>query len=83
MVEYYDRVIIGIAGSLAGGFLLSTFTPIGLLTGVFLGSLVATMFMYDAMFRNPPLPRTDPRVAMGALVWHVLIATLFVAVFLN
>jgi len=53
MVDYYDRIIVGIAGSVFGGMLLGAVTALGIYTGVFLGALVATAFVYDAMFSAP------------------------------
>jgi hypothetical protein len=78
MFDYYDKVIAGIAGSILGGMLLGIVTALGMTTGLFAGTLVATLLVYDAMFRNPPLPATDPRVAASIVVWH---AVLFAAAF--
>jgi len=77
MFDYYDKVIAGIAGSILG-MLLGIVTALGMTTGLFAGTLVATLLVYDAMFRNPPLPATDPRVAASIVVWH---AVLFTAAF--
>jgi len=53
--------------------LLGIVTALGMTTGLFAGTLVATLLVYDAMFRNPPLPATDPRVAASIVVWHVVL----------
>jgi len=49
--------------------LLGAVTALGIYTGVFLGALVATAFVYDAMFRHPPLPTNSsgprPRQSSG------------------
>ncbi|MDJ1434567.1 hypothetical protein [Halostagnicola sp. A-GB9-2] len=81
MLDYYDKIIVGIAGSLLGGFLLSIATALGFQTGLFIGTAVATLFVYDAIFRNPPVPASDPRIAATAIVWHALLAVLAVAAF--
>ena len=81
MVNYYDKILVGIAGSLLAGILLGTLTTIAFHTGLFIGTLVATLLVYDAMFRNPPLPTPDPRVAAAAIVWHVFFGTVAVAAF--
>ncbi|ELZ05030.1 hypothetical protein C482_02711 [Natrialba chahannaoensis JCM 10990] len=73
MLEYYDKILIGIAGSVLGGVFLSVVTALTFQTGLLLGSVVATLFLYDAMFRHPPLPATDPRVAAMAIVWHAVL----------
>lgn len=76
MFDYYDKVIVGIAGSILGGVILGVTTALEITTGLFVGTLVATFLVYDAMFRNPPLPATDPRVVASIIVWH---AILFIA----
>lgn len=81
MLDYYDRVLAGIAASLLGGLLLGVVTTIQLHTGLFLGALAATGFVYDAMFRNPPLPATDPRTVATVIVWHVTLLGLALAVY--
>ena len=83
MLEYYDRILLGIAGSLLGGVLLAVLTSLALHVGIFAGTVVATVFVYDAMFRNPPLPATDPRVAAAAIVWHAVLGILAIAVVLE
>ncbi|NGM70570.1 hypothetical protein G6M89_16435 [Natronolimnobius sp. AArcel1] len=81
MLDYYDKIIVGIAGSLLIGVVLGSLTAIGFQTGLFVGTVIATLFVYDAIFRNPPLPASDPRVVATAIVWHALLAILAVAVF--
>lgn len=83
MLSYYDALVLAIAASLAGGLLVGVLTPIGLNTGVLAGSLVSTVFLYEALFRNPPVPRGDPRVAATAIVWHGLVVVLVTAVYLG
>ncbi|WP_049892944.1 hypothetical protein [Natronococcus jeotgali] len=83
MVDYYDRVLAGIAASLAGGLALGVATSLQLHTGVFVGALVATAFVYDAMFRNPPLPTAEPERAAAVLVWHAVLFALALAVYVE
>ncbi|ADD07266.1 uncharacterized protein Nmag_3724 (plasmid) [Natrialba magadii ATCC 43099] len=83
MLDYYDKILVGIAGSLLGGVLLSLATAIDSNTGVLLGALLATPFIYDAMFRNPPLPATDPKVAAAAIVWHGILFVLAVTAYMS
>ncbi|RQG95481.1 hypothetical protein [Natrarchaeobius chitinivorans] len=83
MVEHYDKVLAGIAGSLLGGVLLGLLTSVSFSAGLFAGTLVATLFVYDAMFRNPPLPPSDPRVAASAIVWHAILFGVAVATYLT
>ncbi len=79
MLAYYDKIIVGIAVSLLAGALLGVVTTIAFQTGLFIGTLVATLLVYDAIFRNPPLPATDPRVAAAAIVWHAILAVLAIS----
>jgi hypothetical protein len=81
MVDYYDKIIVGVAGSVVGGVLAGVLIGFGFQTGLLFGSFVATFFMYDAMIRNPPLPPTDPVVATSAIIWHVLLFGLAVSVY--
>lgn len=83
MLEHYDKVLVGMAGSLLAGIVLSFVTSLSLSAGLFVGMLVATFFMYDAMFRNPPLPPTDPRVATTAIVWHAVLFTMAILTYID
>lgn len=83
VLTYYDKIIAGIAGSLLGGALLGVVTAVGFETGLFFGTLAATLLVYDAIFRNPPLPATDPRVAAAAVVWHAILVVLAISVFVG
>ncbi|WP_049925736.1 hypothetical protein [Halopiger goleimassiliensis] len=83
MLDYYDAIIVAIAASLAAGIALGRVTSVGVQTGVVLGSLAATGFVYHALFRNPPLPRTNPRAVAVAIVWHAGLIGLLGAVVLG
>jgi len=80
MVDYYDWVLAGIVGSVLLGAAVSVVTGLGLRTGLFAGTLVATPFLYDALVRNPPLPRTDPAGVGRVIAWHLGLAALGVGV---
>ena len=81
MISRYDKILIGIAASLLGGLVLGLVTTLQFHVGVFFGALVATVFVYDAMFRNPPLPATHPERALAAIVWHAILFVLALAVY--
>lgn len=83
MVDYYDKIIVGVAGSVIGGILASIVIGFGFQTGLALGSFVATFFMYDAMIRNPPRSPTDPVVVASAIGWHAFLFGLVLAVSLG
>ena len=80
MVDYYDGILVAIVGCILGGLALSLVTGIGVQAGVFAGTLVATLFVYDAIFRHPPLPPTEPVLAVPLVVWHAGLAALAVVV---
>ncbi|WP_253736942.1 hypothetical protein [Halohasta salina] len=80
MVDYYDWVLAGIVGSVLLGAVVSAVVGVGLQTGLFAGTLVATLFLYDAIVRNPPLPRTDPAMIVPVAVWHLGVVALGIGV---
>ncbi len=72
-LEYYDKLLLAIAGSLAAGTAIGLFTAVSLSTGVAGGAIVATIFVYDAMFRSSPVSPTDPETVAAAIVWHAFV----------
>ncbi|WP_240756746.1 hypothetical protein [Natronorubrum bangense] len=70
-LEYYDKLLLAIAGSLAFGVAIGVATSVAFEVGLASGAVFATLFVYDAMFRNPPLPTAGARAAV--LVWHVFV----------
>ena len=73
MVEYYDWILLVIAVVLVSGFVVGLATTVPMEMAMAGSVLVATPFVYDAIFRNPPIPENDARRAVAAVVWHVLI----------
>lgn len=63
--------------------MLGIATALGMTTGLFVGTLVATLLVYDAIFRNPPLPATDPRVAASIIVWHAILFAAAIATYVG
>ena len=80
MVDYYDWVLAGIVGSVLLGLAASAIAGVGLRTGLFVGTLVSTVFLYDALVRNPPLSRTDPSMVVPVVAWHLGIGLLGIGV---
>ena len=78
MVEYYDKILLAIAAALATGFAVGVTTAVPMAFAMAGSVLVATPIVYDAIFRNPPLPASGPQRAAVAIVWHVLLAWLLV-----
>lgn len=59
MVDYYDKLLGSIAAGLLVGVLIGAVTSIAFHQGVLFGSLIAMVFVFDALFGHPPLPETD------------------------
>ncbi|MFD1642556.1 hypothetical protein [Halohasta litorea] len=80
MVDYYDGILVAIVGCILAGVVVSVLTGIGVQSGLFAGTLVATLFVYDAIIRHPPLPPTEPALVVPLVVWHAGVLLLAVAV---
>lgn len=78
MADYYDRLLGAIAASLLGGAVVGVLAPVEFQAGLVLGALLATVFVYEALFRNPPRSSTPAEVAAGAVAWHLLVLGLVV-----
>jgi len=83
MVDYYDGILVAIVGCILGGLAVSLVTEVGVRIGLFGGTLVATLFVYDAVFRHPPVPQTEPTMVVPLVVWHVVVLVLAVAAVLG
>ncbi|RKD97957.1 hypothetical protein [Halopiger aswanensis] len=79
--EYYDKLLVAIVGSLALGAIIGLATSVAFLTGLAGGAALATVFVYDAIVRNPPIPPSSTRAKAAAVVWHAfLVATIGAAI---
>jgi len=78
-LTYYDRILVAIGVSLGGGVLGGVLTDLDLRVGALAGALVATVFVYDALFRNPPQAGHAPRTKVAAVTWHVFVLVLLAA----
>lgn len=72
-MDRYDWILLAIAIALGGGLLVGVLTPVPMVYGLATGFVFATPFVYDAIYRNPPLPESDVQRAIAAIVWHVLL----------
>lgn len=68
MADYYDRFLIAIAAVMIGGAAVSLHPSITLHQGLAGGSLVATVFLYEITFRNPPVEPTRSTTAASVVV---------------
>ena len=79
-MERYDWILLAMFVVLVGGGLIGALTGIPLEYGLVSGFVVATPFVYDALFRNPPLPSDNVQRATAAVMWHALLVILVLAV---
>jgi len=49
--------------------------------GLLGGAVVATVFLWDAIVRHPPVPTSEPGYAAAAVVWHAVIIAFLIAGF--
>ncbi|AFZ74064.1 hypothetical protein [Natronobacterium gregoryi] len=78
-LSYYDKLLVAIAGSLALGMAIGLATPVAFLSGLAAGAIVATIFVYEAMFRNPPIPTESVQYKAAAIAWHAFLGLTIVA----
>ncbi|MEF8839675.1 MAG: hypothetical protein V5A18_09250 [Haloarculaceae archaeon] len=76
MVDKYDAYLGAIAGLVVAGGLASFHPALAVYQGVGLGSLVATLVLFDALFRNPPTEATRSTASPSAIVMVGWLATL-------
>ncbi|QCW03705.1 hypothetical protein [Natrinema pallidum] len=69
-MDYYDRLLGGMGASLLLGAAAGLHPAIAVRHGLFGGALLATVFLWEALVRNPPVPTTDPKYAAATVVWH-------------
>lgn len=58
MADYYDKVLATIPLAIAIGAVASVHEAVAVYEGVGAGSLLATLLLFEVLFRNPP---TEPR----------------------
>lgn len=79
--SYYDKILAAIGVSLGAGSLAGVLTPISFRIGLLAGALIATIPIYDALFRNPPQPPAS-KARVAAVVWHAFLALLLLPSYL-
>lgn len=80
-MERYDWTILAITIALIGGGLVGVVTSAPREYGLVVGFVLATPFVWDAIFRSPPLPTDDFHRATAAIVWHLLLVASVLAAF--
>ncbi|AFO58486.1 MULTISPECIES: hypothetical protein [Natrinema] len=69
-MEYYDRLLGGMVASLLLGAAAGLHPAIAVRYGLLGGALLATVFLWEALVRNPPVPTSEPGYAAATVVWH-------------
>ena len=72
-MHHYDWILLAIIVALVSGGLVGALTTVPMEYGLAAGFVLATPFVYDAMFRNPPLPERDVHRAAAMIVWHAML----------
>ena len=62
MVSYYDKLLVVIPLAIGIGAAASLHDAVSLPQGLAAGSLVSTLVLYEAIFRNPPVESTPANV---------------------
>lgn len=78
-IAYYDKILVAIATSIGGGAILGLVTDLSYRLAILAGALFATIFIYDAMFRKPPVSEEAASVRNAAIIWHAFLAILVAA----
>lgn len=77
-LDYYDRILVGIALLIGVGLAAGLVTPLSYHQGLASGSVAATLLVYHTLFRNPPVAERDVRYGTAVVLWHAyLIGILF------
>jgi len=78
-MEYYDRLLGGMFVSLLGGAAVGIYPAVRVDIGLLGGAVVATVFLWDAIVRRPPVPTSDPGYTAAAVFWHAMMGIYLVA----
>lgn len=80
-LSYYDKILVAVAVSLGGGLATGMITPVRTEVGLLFGAVWATVFVYHALFRNPPRPPASVKARAAVIVWHIFLVVLLVTTF--
>jgi hypothetical protein len=68
MLDYYDQILLAIAAVMVAGAAVGLHPLIAVHQGLAGGSLIATLFLYEILFRNPPTEPTTSTTAASVVV---------------
>lgn len=81
-LNYYDKILAAVAASLGAGAMAGMLTAVSFNDALLSGALFATVFVYHALFRNPPRPVPSSKGKAAAIVWHAFLGSLLVSALL-
>ncbi|MEF8783956.1 MAG: hypothetical protein V5A39_05105 [Haloarculaceae archaeon] len=76
MVDYYDKLLVAIPAVIVLGVVSTIHPAVAIYQGLVIGSLVATVVLFEMLFRNPPVEPTPAdmgAVAIWGLGWLLTI----------
>ena len=76
MIEYYGKLLLAIPLFFGLGVLASAHQAIALHHGLVAGSLLSTLVLFEAMYRNPPTEPTWANVAASIVVFSAWTITI-------
>ena len=79
-IDYYDALLAGIIIALGAGASLSIHESVALYHGLAAGSVVATIILFEIIFRNPPVGRSATKQGLSAIVMAAWVITILLAV---
>ncbi|AKH97008.1 hypothetical protein HLASF_0509 [Halanaeroarchaeum sulfurireducens] len=79
MLDYYDQILLAIAAVMIAGTAVGLHPLVEFHQGLASGSLVATLFLYEILFRNPPTEPTTSTTAASVVVGSSWLLTLMLS----
>lgn len=80
MVDYYDKLLAAVPIALGVGAAIGVLAPVPFHQGLAVGCLLATMLLYEAIVRNPPVKPTPGNVTASVITglsWVVVLVASF------
>lgn len=79
VLDYYDKMPIAVGAVIVAGAAVSIHPLLGIHQGLAGGSPVATLFLYEILFRNPPVEPTTSTTAASVIVGISWLLTLILS----
>lgn len=81
MVDYYDKLLAAVPIALALGALTSLLEPVAFHQGLALGCIAATIVLYEAIVRKPPIEPTAADVTASTITGIGWVVVLLLSLF--